>query len=112
MEFLSDYESVIVQFVFEGLLFPRESVLRLRKLAIINQPHGLVTVGSCARANVVVARPVFYSEVEMQDRTETLGIGSTAPDFSLTAANREGTFVLSQLLRRGPVLVEFMRGTW
>ena len=37
----------------------------------------------------------------MKDRTETLEIGARAPDFSLGAANREGTFTLAGLLARG-----------
>jgi peroxiredoxin len=48
----------------------------------------------------------------MQNRTETLEIGSQAPEFSLSAANREGRFVLSELLSRGKLIVEFLRGTW
>lgn len=42
----------------------------------------------------------------------TLGTGALAPTFALAAANREGTFSLSALVRRGPVIVEFLRGTW
>ena len=42
--------------------------------------------------------------MEMQNRTETLEIGSRAPEFSLPAANREGSFfTLSTLLGHGPV---------
>ena len=48
----------------------------------------------------------------MKNRTETLEIGSRAPDFSLTAANREGTFTLGGLLAKGAVILEFLRGTW
>jgi len=49
----------------------------------------------------------------MKDRTETLEIGSRAPEFSVPSANWEGsTFALSTLLERGPVIVEFLRGTW
>lgn len=48
----------------------------------------------------------------MRDRTETLRIGSRAPEFSLPAANRSGTFQLSALLQRGTLVVEFLRGTW
>jgi len=48
----------------------------------------------------------------MQNRTETLGIGSRAPEFLLPAANREGIFSLSGAVTRGPVIVEFLRGTW
>ena len=49
----------------------------------------------------------------MQNRTETLEIGSLAPDFSLPSANREGgRFTLSTMLGQGAVIVEFLRGTW
>jgi len=48
----------------------------------------------------------------MQDHTQTLAIGSRAPDFTLPAANRLGSFRLSEMLRQGPVIVEFLRGTW
>jgi hypothetical protein len=48
----------------------------------------------------------------MLDRTETLRVGSQAPDFSLATANREGTFQLSALLPRGTLILEFLRGTW
>jgi hypothetical protein len=48
----------------------------------------------------------------MKDRTETLKIGSRAADFSLGAANREGTFTLAGLLAQGALIVEFLRGTW
>jgi peroxiredoxin len=44
--------------------------------------------------------------------TDTLKVGSVAPDFSLSAANREERFSLSDLRTRGPVIVEFLRGTW
>jgi hypothetical protein len=48
----------------------------------------------------------------MQNRTETLEIGSRAPDFSLGAANREGTFTLGGLLAQDTLILEFLRGTW
>lgn len=48
----------------------------------------------------------------MQNCTETLQVGRRAPDFSLSAANREGIFSLASLLAHGPVIVEFLRGTW
>lgn len=48
----------------------------------------------------------------MQDHTETLRVGSRAPEFSLTAANREGEFSLSTLLGGGSLVLEFLRGTW
>jgi peroxiredoxin len=48
----------------------------------------------------------------MQNRTETLGIGSRAPEFSLAAANQEGIVSLSSLRALGPAVLEFLRGTW
>jgi hypothetical protein len=48
----------------------------------------------------------------MKDRTETLELRSLAPYFSLTAANREGTFTLDGLLAEGALVLEFLRGTW
>jgi len=48
----------------------------------------------------------------MKNQTDTLGLGSIAPVFTLPAANRTGTFSLADMLRRGPLIVEFMRGTW
>ena len=48
----------------------------------------------------------------MKDRTDTLEIDSTAPQFSLSAANREGVFSLAGFLEQGPFLLEFLRGTW
>ena len=51
-------------------------------------------------------------ELNMKNRTETLEIGSRAPDFSLGAANREGTFTLGALLAQGTLILEFLRGTW
>ena len=51
-------------------------------------------------------------ELNMKNRTETLEIGSRAPDFSLPAANREGTFTLGGLLAQSALILEFLRGTW
>ncbi|HEY1270527.1 MAG TPA: redoxin family protein [Terriglobales bacterium] len=48
----------------------------------------------------------------MQDRTETLQIGSRAPEFLLPAVNRDGITSLSGSLKRGVLIIEFMRGTW
>ena len=54
----------------------------------------------------------------MKDRTETLGVGDSAPEFTLAAANDtpvakvRGTVSLAQLVARGPVILEFLRGTW
>ncbi|HXY47939.1 MAG TPA: hypothetical protein VEI01_00720 [Terriglobales bacterium] len=48
----------------------------------------------------------------MQERTETLAVGARAPEFSLEAANRDGVLTLSGFLRRGVLILEFLRGTW
>ena len=48
----------------------------------------------------------------MLDHTETMKLGGRAPEFLLSAANRPGVFSLSGSLTRGPVIVEFLRGTW
>jgi hypothetical protein len=63
--------------------------------------------------------PLLFSDfscltvnLKVQNRTETLEIGSRAPDFSLGAANREGAFTLAGLLQGGPLILEFLRGTW
>jgi peroxiredoxin len=51
-----------------------------------------------------------YSNV--QNTTDTLGIGSRAPDFRLTAVNTNKTYSLAELIADSPVILEFMRGTW
>jgi hypothetical protein len=48
----------------------------------------------------------------MSDRTETLSVGSRAPEFLLSPANRDGILSLSGFLSRGALIVEFQRGTW
>ena len=48
----------------------------------------------------------------MKDRTETLRVGDSAPDFTLAAANREGSFSLLGQQAQGAVILEFLRGTW
>ena len=48
----------------------------------------------------------------MQECTETLAVGARAPEFSLEAANRDGILTLSGFLRRGALILEFLRGTW
>jgi hypothetical protein len=57
-------------------------------------------------------RLVLYSRNRMWDRTETLSVGSRAPEFLLSAANRDGILSLSGFLSRGALIVEFLRGTW
>jgi peroxiredoxin len=48
----------------------------------------------------------------VKNRTQTLVVGSAAPAFTLRAANGEGAFSLSNFLSRGPLVIEFLRGTW
>jgi peroxiredoxin len=48
----------------------------------------------------------------MLRETETLKVGSQAPAFTLPAANSEGSFSFVDLLSRGALIVEFLRGTW
>lgn len=43
---------------------------------------------------------------------EPVPVGARVPGFSLKAANREGTFTLSDLLKHGSLIIEFLRGTW
>jgi len=44
--------------------------------------------------------------------SQTLRIGDRAPEFTLAAANRSEVYSLPQVLVRGPVILEFLRGTW
>jgi len=75
-------------------------------------PNPLISIGSAGLLGVVPLPPLAYSQWRMQDHTETLQIGSRAPEFLLAAANREGTFSLTGLLASGSLIVEFLRGTW
>jgi len=61
---------------------------------------------------VVGGLHLLYSQLTMLDYTETLRVGAHAPEFSLEAANREGVQTLSEFLKRGPLILEFLRGTW
>jgi hypothetical protein len=54
----------------------------------------------------------FRVDAAMQNRTETLQVGSRAPEFTLEPANREGILTLSGFLQRGKLILEFLRGTW
>ena len=54
----------------------------------------------------------FSVSKQMQDRTETLQVGSRAPEFTLEPANRQGILTLSGFLQRGKLILEFLRGTW
>ena len=42
----------------------------------------------------------------------TLQRGDPAPDFSLIALNANGPLTLRTLTKNGPVILEFLRGTW
>jgi len=48
----------------------------------------------------------------MPGSSQTLRIGDRAPEFTLAAANRGETYSLSQVLVRGPLILEFLRGNW
>ena len=48
----------------------------------------------------------------MTQHSTTLKVGDIAPDFSLPSANGMGEVTLGKLLERGPVVIEFLRGTW
>jgi hypothetical protein len=46
------------------------------------------------------------------ESTATLKLGATAPSFELSAANSDDIIALDSVLRKGPAIVEFLRGTW
>jgi hypothetical protein len=48
----------------------------------------------------------------VQRKTDTIEIGSKAPQFTLPGANPQGNFSLPDLIGRGPLVIEFLRGTW
>ncbi|MGZ4813170.1 MAG: hypothetical protein ACXVZI_10415 [Terriglobales bacterium] len=48
----------------------------------------------------------------MAQHSSTLKVGDRAPEFTLASANGAGEISLAKLLERGPVVVEFLRGTW
>lgn len=77
-----------------------------------NPPPGVASDGSPARSLVVPQFLLAYSPFRVKNRTDTLEIGARAPEFSLGAANREGTFSLAGLLESGALMLEFLRGTW
>jgi hypothetical protein len=74
--------------------------------------NGRVYVGSPSNFRACSTFPGTLKSAQMQNETETLGLGSKAPEFSLSAANREGNFTLSGFLDNGPLILEFLRGTW
>lgn len=68
--------------------------------------------GSLVLSIVVPVFLLAYSRIKVLNRTDTLTIGSRAPDFSLAAAHGAETFTLAGLLKGGPLILEFLRGTW
>jgi peroxiredoxin len=48
----------------------------------------------------------------MAQHSATLKVGDAAPEFTLDSANGAGEVSLAKLRERGPVVVEFLRGTW
>ena len=50
--------------------------------------------------------------MNQKSHTETLNIGDRPPDFVLSEASSERRVALQDLLARGPLIVEFLRGTW
>jgi len=55
---------------------------------------------------------VFYGAFRMPEQTSNLRVGERAPQFELAAANGSERTSLSEALKRGPVVLEFLRGTW
>jgi hypothetical protein len=49
---------------------------------------------------------------ESKAQTDTLKVGDTTPAFRLIAANRKQAISLEDCLRWGPLVIEFLRGTW
>ena len=50
--------------------------------------------------------------VAFMDGSKTIKVGDPVPEFTLPAANRDHPVSLAELRARGPVIVEFLRGTW
>jgi hypothetical protein len=48
----------------------------------------------------------------MARESSTLKVGDRAPEFMLLAANLPQAVSLRAFLESGPVIVEFLRGTW
>jgi hypothetical protein len=77
-----------------------------------------VSAGSFVTEIIVPSRSTALESIKannvgkMQVYTQTLQVGSKAPDFTLRAANRNGEFTLNDLVTTGALIVEFLRGTW
>lgn len=48
----------------------------------------------------------------MARNSSTLKVGDRAPEFMLLAANMPQAVSLKAILESGPMIVEFLRGTW
>jgi hypothetical protein len=48
----------------------------------------------------------------MAETSTTLKLNDLAPDFALAAANTSASYRLSEFVKQGPVVIEFLRGTW
>lgn len=48
----------------------------------------------------------------MPESSTTLKVGDVAPPFGLGAANSLAYYELSDVFKEGPVVLEFLRGTW
>jgi peroxiredoxin len=48
----------------------------------------------------------------MGNPSATLAVGQRVPEFTLTPANGPEPVSLSALRQCGPVIIEFLRGTW
>ena len=77
-------------------------------LPIARSPDHQILIGLSL---VIPARPSPFYSADMATDT-AVRVGARVPDFTLSAANRPGTFTLSELLKHGPAIVEFLRGTW
>ena len=61
---------------------------------------------------MIAAAELAREHNAMNNQTETLSVGSSAPAFTLAAANSDAKFSLSNLISRGAAIIEFLRGTW
>jgi len=75
-------------------------------------PAQVASHGSAVLSAIVPRFFLAYSRLRVRNRTNTLEVGLPAPEFSLSAANREGVFTLGGLLKGGSLVLEFLRGTW
>jgi peroxiredoxin len=50
--------------------------------------------------------------VATAERAQPVQVGERAPDFTLPAADREGTISLAEYCDRGPVLLTLFRGLY